>query len=89
MSKRLQVVIDDAEYGRFHRHAAAVGLTVSEWVRQTLRAAERDLSTAEPGHRLAVLRRGLDYADADSQAPAVDIEQMLAEIDSGYGALAE
>ena len=83
------MVVDDAEYGRFHRHATAVGLTVSEWVRQTLRAAERDLSTAEPKHRLAVLRRGLAYADGDADAPAVDIEQMLAEIDPGTGALTE
>ena len=39
MSKRLQVVMDDAEYDEIQQAADARRLTVSAWVRQTLRAA--------------------------------------------------
>ena len=46
MSKRLQVVVKDEELERYERTAEAVGLTMSEWVRQSLRAAERQVSTS-------------------------------------------
>jgi Arc/MetJ family transcription regulator len=39
MSKRLQVVMDDAEYNEIQEAADARRLTVSAWVRQTLRTA--------------------------------------------------
>ena len=39
MSKRLQVVMDDEEYDEIQEAADAGRLTVSAWVRQTLRVA--------------------------------------------------
>lgn len=41
MSKRLQVVMDDEEYNEIQDAADARRLTVSAWVRQTLRIARR------------------------------------------------
>ena len=39
MSKRLQVVFDEAEYAAVQKAAERAGLTVSAWVRRTLRDA--------------------------------------------------
>ena len=80
MGKRLQVVVDDAELRRFRRAAKQAGMTLSEWVRQTLRRAERSLSTGDVERKLAAIRRAASFSDA----PAPDIEQMLAEIEKGY-----
>jgi hypothetical protein len=79
MSKRLQVVLDEAELARFQRVAAAVGLTTSEWARQTLRRAERELAADDPAPKLAAIRRA-----AAHQFPTADIDRMLAEIEQGY-----
>lgn len=79
MSKRLQVVLADAEWRRFRQTAKRAGLTLSEWVRQTLRRAEREISTADPEHKVAAIRTA-----AQHEHPAPDIEQMLAEIEQGY-----
>lgn len=82
MSKRLQVVLDDKEMREIERAARRRDLTVSEWVRQSLRAAR----LAEPGSdstkKLQVVR-----AAATHSFPTSDIDQMLGEIASGYGAL--
>lgn len=79
MSKRLQVVVDDAELRRFRRVAKQAGLTLSEWVRQTLRRAERETSTGDVERKLEAIRRAAQY-----EYPAPDIEQMNAEIEQGY-----
>ena len=79
MSKRLQVVVDDAELRRFQRAARAVGLTLSEWARQVLRHAETAASPADRGRKLAALRASTAHA-----FPAPDIDQMLDEIERGY-----
>lgn len=49
MSKRLQVVFDEAEYAAVQRAAERAGLTVSAWVRRTLRDA-RAASGGAPLH---------------------------------------
>jgi hypothetical protein len=79
MSKRLQVVLDDGELRRYEECAEAEGLTLSAWVRQSLRAAEREVSTADPGRKLAAIRAAYAYS-----FPAPDIEVMLDEIEQGY-----
>lgn len=48
MSKRLQVVMDDAEYHEIQEAAASRRLTASAWVRQVLRAA-REHAAREHG----------------------------------------
>lgn len=79
MSKRLQVVVGDDELDRYQAVAATSGLTVSAWVRQTLRAAERQISTGDVEAKLAAVARAAAY-----NFPAPDIDTMLAEIEAGY-----
>lgn len=81
MSKRLQVVVDERELEAFEETARVLGLTLSEWVRQTLRTAERDVSRGDVQRKLAAIERACGYPD---RAPAPDIEQMNEEIERGY-----
>lgn len=79
MSKRLQVVVDDAELRRFQRAAKRMGLTLAEWTRQALRRAERASSPGEPGRKLEALRMASRHS-----FPAPEIKTMLDEIEKGY-----
>ncbi len=79
MSKRLQVVLDDDEFRAVEAAAKAEGRTVSAWVRSTLRGAYTGRPVAERDAKLAAIRQA-----AAHEFPAGDIEQMLAEIESGY-----
>lgn len=81
MSKRLQVVVDDAELQRFQRVAARSGVTLAEWVRQVLRRAEQASAVGDPDRQLSAIRRAATY-----DFPAPEIDQMLAEIEQGYSA---
>jgi hypothetical protein len=80
VSKRLQVVIKDEELERFERTADTLGLSVSEWVRQSLRAAERQVSTGNVEAKLAAIRKAVSL---ETEGREVDIETMLAEIEAG------
>jgi hypothetical protein len=79
MSKRLQVVLDDAELHRYERSAQALGLSLSAWVRVALRTAEREVATGDVDAKLAAIRTAFDRS-----YPAPDIDAMLAEIEQGY-----
>jgi hypothetical protein len=81
MSKRLQVVVGDDELERYARTADAVGLSMSEWARQALRAAEREVSDGDVEAKLALIRRAVG---CESDGYEVDIETMLAETEAGY-----
>jgi hypothetical protein len=50
------VVVKDEELEGYERTAQAVGLSMSEWVRQSLRAAERQVSTGDVEAKLAAIR---------------------------------
>jgi hypothetical protein len=80
MSKRLQVLLDEEEYSAIQRAAARQRLTVSEWVRQTLARQQRSEPTVDVKRKLEVIRASAAFRDG----PAVDIEQMLAEIARSY-----
>ena len=54
-------------------------LTVSEWVRQTLREARRRQPGRDAGRKLQAIRAAASHA-----FPTTDIDQMLAEIERGY-----
>jgi hypothetical protein len=56
MSKRLQVLLDDAEYREIRRAARARKLTVAAWVREAIRVARRGKPGSDPDKKLAVLR---------------------------------
>ena len=79
MSMRLQVVMDEAEVDAYRRLAARDGLTLSEWVRQKLRHAERNEASGSADRKLAAIR-----AAARKDFPTADIDRMLREIESGY-----
>jgi hypothetical protein len=80
MSKRLQVVLDDAEYQEIRGVARRARLSVSEWVRQALREARRRIPSGDADRKLQVVRAAIAY-----DFPTADIDQMLREIDAGYG----
>ena len=56
MSKRLQVLLDEAELRDIQKAASAQGVTVAEWVRGALRAARRRETGGDTGRKLAVGR---------------------------------
>ena len=82
MSKRLQVVLDDKEMREIERAARRRDMTVSEWVRQCLRAGRLAEPSADSAKKLQVVRAAVVHS-----FPTSDVEQMLGEIASGYGAL--
>jgi len=79
MSKRLQVVLDDEELEEIRRVARRHRLTVSEWVRQTLRAGRRAEPRRNEERKLLVVREAAAHS-----YPTADIDQMLGEIEAGY-----
>lgn len=78
MSKRLQVVLDDAELEDIQRVSRAQHLTVAEWVRQALRAARREQPVYDVSTKIQVVREA-----ARHDYPSGDIEDMLHEISRG------
>lgn len=89
MSRRLQVVVKDEELEGYERTAQAVGLSMSEWVRQSLRAAERQVSTGDVEAKLAAIRQAASYSfpvPADVNTLLAEVEAArLAEIEAGMG----
>ncbi len=81
MSKRLQVLLKEPEYEEIQRLAREQHMSVGEWVRQALKKARQLQPTGDMGKKLEVIR-----AAARHDFPTADIDQMLAEIESGYGA---
>jgi hypothetical protein len=55
-------------------------VTLSEWVRQALRVAEREKSTGDVEAKLALIRKAASYETGGRE---VDIDTMLAEIEAG------
>jgi hypothetical protein len=80
MSKRLQVILSDEEYEQLRVVSASEGMTVSEWVRVALRKMRRSRSLLEAEGKLEAVRTAVQ-----NQFPSGDIEQMLDEIETGYG----
>lgn len=81
MSKRLQVLLRDDEFEEFRSIASRQGMTLSEWVRQVLRRAGAERPGGDRARKLAAIR-----AAARHSFPTADIEEMLEEIERGYGA---
>ncbi|HZY02068.1 MAG TPA: hypothetical protein VFF02_01110 [Anaeromyxobacteraceae bacterium] len=79
MSKRLQLLLDEAEMREIRRAAREQRTTVSEWVRRALREARARQPRGDSGRKLEVVR-----AAARHQYPTADIDRMLAEIERGY-----
>ncbi len=69
----------DAELRAIQKAATRQGVPLSEWVRTTLRIAQRAQSVGPAERKLAAIR-----AAARHGFPAPDIDQMLAEIERGH-----
>lgn len=80
MSKRLQVVVAEADLDRYECSAKASGQTLSEWARQAMNAAERERSSGDVEAKLALIRK----AAAHDGIQEVDIDTMLAQIETRF-----
>ena len=72
--------MDEQELEAIREAARRRGVTVSEWARSVLREARRADSDGDADRKLAAIRA----ADCRSY-PTADIDQMLAEVQKGYG----
>ena len=79
MTKRLQVLLDEPEWREVQRAARAQRVTMAEWVRQALRLARRGSSSKDVDRKLGAINRAARHT-----FPTADVEQMNAEIESGY-----
>lgn len=79
MSKRLQVLLDEAEYRELEESARKDRVTVSEWVRRALRSAGERQPSVEAGRKLEAVRAAVEH-----DYPTADIDQMIREIEQGY-----
>jgi hypothetical protein len=79
MSKRLQVILDDDEMKKIAALARARKMTVSGWVRKALREAWSRYPQVAGDRKIQVVRAAIRH-----EFPTADMDQMLAEIESGY-----
>jgi hypothetical protein len=79
MSKRLQIILQDAEYREIRRIARSRHLSIAEWVRNALALARNHEPFGDSGKKLEVIRAATrhDY-------PTADVGRILEEIESGY-----
>ena len=80
MTKRLQVLFEDDELAELQELAKRRRLTTAAWVREALRAARDAAVYAEPAPKLRAVREAASHA-----FPVADIDDLLAEIERGYG----
>ena len=80
MSKRLQVIIDDDEFTAIRKLAAQQKISVAEWVRKAIQKARQSQPSKDANRKLEAIRAAVRY-----DFPTGDIDQMLGEIESGYG----
>jgi len=81
MSKRLQVLLDETELRDLREAAGRQGLPVSEWVRRALREARRREPRGDLDSKLRAVRTATRH-----EFPTAELDQLLAEIELGYGA---
>lgn len=79
MSRRLQVILSEEEIADYEASARSAGLTLSEWVRRSLRATERQRSHADIDAKITAIRGATQH-----RFPAPDIDTMIKEIEQGY-----
>jgi hypothetical protein len=79
MSKRLQVLFDEAELRDLREAARREEVPLSEWVRRALREARRGVPGGDIDTKLRAVR-----AAARHEFPTADIDEMLTEIERGY-----
>ena len=80
MTKRLQVLLDDAELRTIQRLARRDKLSTAEWVRRRLREGAAS-ARPDSASRLAAIHAAYRL---EPTTPEPDIDQMLDEIERGY-----
>ena len=80
MTRRLQVLFEDDELAEIQQLAKRRRLTTAAWVREALRAARDAAADSEPAPKLRAVREAAALA-----YPVADIDQLLGEIERGYG----
>lgn len=80
MSKRLQVMIGDEEFDLIRALAKKQKISLAEWVRRALDKARQSQPHVDSNRKLEAIRSAIGY-----DFPTADIDQMLGEIESGYG----
>jgi predicted 2-oxoglutarate/Fe(II)-dependent dioxygenase YbiX len=83
MSKRLQVLFEDAEMEDLQDAARRRRISVSEWVRGAVREAHRREARGDMASQLDAVRAATRH-----EFPTADVDEMLAEIERGYMASA-
>jgi hypothetical protein len=78
MSKRLQILVSEREAEQFRRSAEREGQSLSEWARLAMRDVQKRQAMKTSEQKLRALERALTHSH-----PTGDVEQMLAEIESG------
>lgn len=84
MSKHLQVVVDEQELADIEAAARRHAMSLSDWVRQALGIARPHEPGVAAAKKLAVIRAAVQH-----DFPTAEIDQMLAEIASGYRVASE
>jgi hypothetical protein len=79
MSKRLQVLLDEAELREIKKAARRDQVTVAEWVRRALRQARKEGPMRDTMRKLDTVRLATEHS-----FPTADIDEMLAQIERGY-----
>ena len=80
MTKRLQVLLGDDELAEFQALARRRSQTTAAWVRDALRRAADGAAYPETTQRLRAVREA-----AAHDYPTGDMDEMLAQIERGYG----
>ncbi|MGD8321530.1 MAG: antitoxin [Gemmatimonadota bacterium] len=79
MSHRLQVLLEEDEFAEIRSAARRRRMTVSEYVRRTLREARTGEPATSAERKLLVVREAAEFS-----YPTADPEAMEAEIARGY-----
>ena len=79
MSRRLQVLMNDAELRAIKLVARRERLSVAEWVRRALREARQRVPERSGARKRQAIEAALEHA-----FPSTDIGVMLGEIERGY-----
>ncbi len=85
MNKRLQVVMDQAEYAEVQEAAAAARMTLSEWVRRALREARRPQADETSGEEERLRRRRQGRAGAAVREVGPAYGDLLERVMQRYG----
>lgn len=80
MSKRLQVLFDEDELAELQEIARQNHMTLAEWVRQALRDARTQKPERTAARKRQAVRKALEH-----EFPVADIDEMIQEIERGYG----